>query len=75
MKTLVGFKPVSAVPVAACVYQRFGPVDLGFDQQAITEEQAYSDDSEDDVDFGSQDTGFLEYGVVGGYRFVLSIAI
>ena len=53
MQALVGFQPVASVPVAAAFDEGFGAVDVLFYGETVAEEDTYSDDSEDKVDFSA----------------------
>lgn len=50
MEALVGFQPVSSIPVAAAVDEGFGPVDVLLYEELVVEEDTYADYGENKID-------------------------
>lgn len=71
MKPLVCFQPISPIPVTTTFDEGLGAFDILLDEQFVVEEDAYADNSQNDVDARTEDAGLFEQGLVGSESFVL----
>ncbi len=71
MKPLICLQSIPPVPVTATFDQGLGALDVLLDQQLVVEEDAYADNSKNNVDARAEDAGLLKEGLVGSEGFVL----
>jgi len=71
VKPLICLQSIPPIPVTATFDQGLGALDVLLDQQLVVEEDAYSDNSKNNVDARAEDAGLLEEGLVGSEGFVL----
>lgn len=71
MKPLVCLQPIPPVPVTTTFDKGLGALDVLFDEYLVVEEDAYADNSKNNVDARAEDAGLLKEGLVGSEGFVL----